>query len=100
MNLELRALVAANIASGLVAKHGIDHGGLSAEKIASRSLAIGDEILHQISGDKQPEPFSEPQPPAPLGNSGAAAGEPNQSSGLAPSSTIVTGDDSGSEAAA
>jgi len=82
MQDEIRAIVAANIASGLLAKHGVDHGGLKPAEIASRALAIGDEILDQIYLDQveklhvprfheQPAPPA-PAPPAPLGDSGDA----------------------------
>ena len=40
-----RAYLAATIASGLIAKHGVDHGGISPEDVADKSLAIADAIL-------------------------------------------------------
>ena len=45
MKEELRGMMAAAIAGGLVSAHGIDHGGIDADQIAARSLAIADSIL-------------------------------------------------------
>jgi hypothetical protein len=52
----IRELLAAKIASGLVAAHGIDHGGVDAGVIADRSLEIADAIMVRCAAGKEPPP--------------------------------------------
>jgi hypothetical protein len=78
MNYE-RRFMAATIAAGLVSAHGVDHGGVKADVVADRALAIADAICAKCeepdaeleSGDEIPE-----TDPAALEPLGAALTEP------------------------
>jgi len=82
-----RAYLSAVVASGLLAKHGVDHGGVNAGVVAEKSVAIADAIIKHCDVDDveplpehphtQTEPFSEPKPntPASIGDSGVAGSE-------------------------
>lgn len=48
---ELRKMMAAQVASGLIASHGIDHGGVEPETIAHKALCIADAIIAQSDYD-------------------------------------------------
>jgi hypothetical protein len=86
MDGQFRAYLAATVASGLLAKHGIDHGGLDVGKIAQKSVDIADAIRAECT--PEPESFSEPKPevpaPAPNGDSGVAGSQVAQPTELKP----------------
>jgi hypothetical protein len=42
---DLRMMMAAQVASGLISAHGIDHGGVDVETVGQRALAITDAII-------------------------------------------------------
>jgi hypothetical protein len=75
MDGQFRAYLAATIASGLTAAHGIDHGGVHADQIAKRSLAIADAIIGQTEPEPLPEPKQEAPAPAPNSDSGVAGSQ-------------------------
>lgn len=63
------------VASGLIAKHGVDHGSVEPGVIAHKSICIADAIINECDPpEPEGEPFSEPKPevpaPAPISNSG------------------------------